>query len=93
MPLDCCDCIYTNHCESNAGLGLSACCCSLWLCSPSDLSYFRGGEGPGCGCWQGIGYNLFCWGYVVFVPDFIRKFSMRREIGDYRGNLYDVNII
>ena len=60
---------------------------------PKDLQYFRGSEGPLCDCWQGIGYNIFCWGYVGLVPQYIRKFAIRRTIGNYRGPLYDLNII
>jgi hypothetical protein len=69
--------------------------CNCWLCLTEDQTYFRGGnEFFKCGrCEYGMGYSCFCVGGYCCIPEWLKLYSLRASIKDYRGKLRDVEVI
>ena len=93
QTLWCYDFCWFNQCRC-VGLSCSFFICNCWMCIPQELEFFRGGECLKCGgCNNGYGYTLLCAGGYCCIPEWLKLYSIRSTIHDFRGPLNDVEII
>ena len=91
--LSCCTCIWFNVCGAFPGCGLGLLCLGCFMCQDTEMKVLRGDSCCEVGCNQGLGMNYYCIGHMYFTPDWLKKYSIRKSIGELRGKMGDVVIV
>ena len=87
QALSCYQCCWSFYCQIH-GCSLGLFCFSCWMCGDEHLLAERGYECCKCGgCDHGYGSSCLLGGSYICAPEWMKRYSIRKYIGNYLGPL------